>query len=102
MSKITSLTAGATGAKMKMDSGVCSVAPKLYSSRSRRTVVSSLLAGVALEFASRNCCAAEINYDINQVRDTIARDMQDEQYYITGNLTSDIYEANCFFKDPAT
>lgn len=37
---------------------------------------------------------------IDSIKDIIARDIKDGQYFITGNLTRDIYKDDCRFRDP--
>ncbi|KAF6258407.1 hypothetical protein COO60DRAFT_1127701 [Scenedesmus sp. NREL 46B-D3] len=39
---------------------------------------------------------------LEDIRQAIERDFSDGQYYVTGNLTSSLYDPNCTFKDPTT
>lgn len=39
---------------------------------------------------------------LQEIKQTIDRDFQDGQYYVTGKLTKDLYAPDCRFKDPTT
>eukprot|EP00882_Tetradesmus_deserticola_P019053 GHRQ01020498.1.p1 GENE.GHRQ01020498.1~~GHRQ01020498.1.p1 ORF type:complete len:205 (+),score=42.52 GHRQ01020498.1:143-757(+) len=39
---------------------------------------------------------------LEDIRQAIEKDFSQGQYYVTGNLTSSLYDPNCTFKDPTT
>lgn len=52
--------------------------------------------------AALPCPTAGAAPDIGAIRDTVRQDFVQNQYYITGNLSKDIYAPDCLFIDPTT
>lgn len=50
-------------------------------------------------FASQN---KKTNLSIEEIKSIIENDINKGQYYVTGDMTKEIYENNCRFKDPTT
>lgn len=42
------------------------------------------------------------NMPIDELKDLIVKDFQENQYYITGKLTPEVFEDDCVFTDPTT
>ncbi|KAH9288334.1 hypothetical protein KI387_032451, partial [Taxus chinensis] len=42
------------------------------------------------------------NLSIEEIKSIIENDINKGQYYVTGNMTKEIYENNCRFRDPTT
>ncbi|CAI5959513.1 unnamed protein product, partial [Closterium sp. NIES-64] len=74
----------------------------------RRAALIALSAVIAAQCAGeRGAAAAAAGEDgkqrglsVEQVKDIIARDISEGQYFVTGDLTASIYRDDCRFKDP--
>jgi hypothetical protein len=44
----------------------------------------------------------KLHLPVEKLKDIIATDFQEGQYYITGHLTKSIFASDCSFKDPTT
>ena len=44
----------------------------------------------------------KLHLPVEKLKDIIATDFQEGQYYITGHLTKGIFASDCSFKDPTT
>jgi hypothetical protein len=73
----------------------------------RELIVSTgILAGlnVVLPIIPLHAVAAEKkeNMPIDELKNLIVKDFQENQYYITGKLTPEVFEDDCIFTDPTT
>lgn len=44
----------------------------------------------------------KVDLPIEELKSIIVRDFQDNQYYITGKLSPEVFEDDCVFTDPTT
>lgn len=44
----------------------------------------------------------KVNLPIDDLKSIIVRDFQENQYYITGKLSPEVFEDDCVFTDPTT
>ncbi|GJP40534.1 hypothetical protein CLOM_g206 [Closterium sp. NIES-68] len=84
---------------------------RFYGSTTRRAALVGLSAVIAAQCAGEldggAAAAAAVAGDgkqrglpIEQVKDLIARDISEGQYFVTGDLTASIFRDDCRFKDP--
>ncbi|CAI5465942.1 unnamed protein product [Closterium sp. Yama58-4] len=73
----------------------------------RRAALIGLSAVIAAQCAGGSGAAAAAGGDgkqrglsVEQVKDIIARDISEGQYFVTGDLTASVYRDDCRFKDP--
>ncbi|CAI7838780.1 unnamed protein product, partial [Closterium sp. NIES-53] len=73
----------------------------------RRAALIGLSAVISAQCAGESGAAAAAGGDgkqrglsVEQVKDIIARDISEGQYFVTGDLTASIYRDDCRFKDP--
>eukprot|EP00232_Nephroselmis_pyriformis_P023571 CAMPEP_0182873222 /NCGR_PEP_ID=MMETSP0034_2-20130328/12196_1 /TAXON_ID=156128 /ORGANISM="Nephroselmis pyriformis, Strain CCMP717" /LENGTH=227 /DNA_ID=CAMNT_0025005857 /DNA_START=14 /DNA_END=693 /DNA_ORIENTATION=+ len=68
----------------------------------RLALLGGLGAGLSLGAWLSDWARAEGTPSIEALRDTIRRDFEEGQYYVTGKLTPEIFEPDCAFIDPTT
>eukprot|EP00884_Botryococcus_braunii_P017435 jgi/Botrbrau1/4375/Bobra.105_2s0021.1 len=75
---------------------------------SRREALTVATAGLVYQFLDprqvprAQATSKKENLSIEELKDIIVKDFQDKQYYITGNLSPEIFEDDCVFTDPTT
>jgi len=74
----------------------------------RRTVLQKM-ALLSVFIAGNNACGGGVasqnkktNLSIEEIKSIIENDISKGQYYVTGDMTKEIYENNCRFRDPTT
>lgn len=80
---------------------------------SSRPDTQQTLGAGAVQFAAAAAAAALVLWPVQaaqalpeaqleHIKQAIDKDFQQGQYYVTGNLTADLYDPSCRFKDPTT